>query len=78
MPKRAGAEVKAEADQAWELIYKCRSYSKREQSPETLARTPGTPLFGHSLTQSSLLQWLWEWTQIWQQILVSMSVEQLV
>ena len=31
------------------------SYSKREQSLQNWARTPGTPLPPHSLTQSSLL-----------------------
>ena len=56
MPKLAGAEDKAKAKMAWELIYKRRSTLKGKQSPETLAETPGTPLPGLSLTHFSLLQ----------------------
>ena len=56
MPKLAGAEDKAKAKIAWELIYKRRSTLKGKQSPKTLARTPGTHLPGHSLTHFSLLQ----------------------
>ena len=55
MPRIARAEDKSESKQGWVLIYKKRNYSKWETSPKTVARTPGTPLPGHSLTQSSLL-----------------------
>ena len=55
MPRIARAETMARAKIGCELIYKRRNYSKRETSPKTMARTPGTPLPGHSLTQSSLL-----------------------
>ena len=55
MPELTGAEDKAKAKIAWELIYKWRSTLKGKQSPETLARTPGTHLPGHSLTHFSLL-----------------------
>ena len=54
MPELTGAEEMAKAELAWELIYKLGNYSKWEWSPETLPRTPGTHLPGHSLTQSSL------------------------
>ena len=50
-PEIVRAEAMARAELAWELIYK-----QRGQSPETLPRTPDTPLPGLSLTQSSLLQ----------------------
>ena len=56
MPQITRAEAKAKAKRGWELIYKRRNYSKRETFPKTVARTPGTPLPGHSLTHFSLLQ----------------------
>ena len=55
MPRIARAEDKSESKQGWELIYKKRNYSKWKTSPKTVARTPGTPLPGHSLTHFSLL-----------------------
>ena len=57
MPKLAGAEEMAKAKKAWELIYKDGTTLKGNHSPEILARTPGTPLTGYSLTHYSLLQW---------------------
>ena len=56
MPKLPGAEDKAKAKLAWELIYKRRATLKGKQSPKTLPRTPGTPLPPNSLTHFSLLQ----------------------
>ena len=56
MPRIARAEDKSESKQGWGLIYKKRNYSKWETSPKTMARTPGTPLPGYSLTHFSLLQ----------------------
>ena len=44
MPELAGAEDKDKAKMAWELIYKKGSTLKGKQSPQTLPRTPGTPL----------------------------------
>ena len=55
MPRFARAEDKDKAKKGWELIYKRRSTLKGKQSPKTVARTPGTPLPGHSLTHFSLL-----------------------
>ena len=55
MPRIARAEDKSKSKQGWELIYKRRSTLKGKQSPKTLARTPGTPLPGYSLTHFSLL-----------------------
>ena len=55
MPKVMRAEAMDKAEMAWWLIYNCGNYSKREQSPKTLPKTPGTHLPGLSLTHSSLL-----------------------
>ena len=55
MPELAEAEEKAKAEQAWELIYKDGTTLKGNHTPKTMARTPGTPLPGYSLTHSSLL-----------------------
>ena len=57
-PEIVRAEAKAWAKKVCELIYKRRATLKEKQSPQTWARTPGTPLPPHSLTQSSLLQHL--------------------
>ena len=56
MPKLAGAEEMAKAKKAWELIYKDGTTLNGNHPPKTMVRTPGTPLPGHSLTHSSLLQ----------------------
>ena len=53
MPKLAGAETKAKAKKAWELIYKDGTTLKGNHPPKTMARTPGTPILGHS--HSSLI-----------------------
>ena len=56
MLELTGAEEKAKAKKAWELIYKDGTTLKGNHPPKTMARTPGTPLPGHSLTHFSLLQ----------------------
>ena len=48
----------AKAKQAWELIYKLGTTLNGNYPPETMARTPGTPLPRHSLTHFSLLHHL--------------------
>ena len=52
MPKLTGAEAMAKAEMALER----GNYSKRQQAPKTLAKTPDTHLPPHSLPHSSLLQ----------------------
>ena len=52
MPKLAGAEAMAKEEMAWWLVYKSGSYSKWEQSPKTLPRTPGSLMALHSLPHS--------------------------
>ena len=54
MAKLAGAEAKGKAKIDMVTDYKMGNYSKWEQSPKTLPRTPGTPSPGHSPTHSLL------------------------
>ena len=47
------------------LMYKCRSYSKRELTPKTQAKTPGTHVAPTPSTHSSLLQQVGIWCHMW-------------
>ena len=60
MPKIARAEAMARAEIVCELIYKRRNYSKRETSPKTVARTPGTPSLTPPCYMSPLLKCDWD------------------
>ena len=54
LPKKKKPRANGQAKMVWELIYK-ESATLKGDDPETLTKTPGTPLPEYSLTQSSLL-----------------------